>query len=183
MRNARPLLIVLLAISHATLADTPTPVTHRQFQAVHADGSSSFDDAGPWQVVLEGILLNNPEEWLDPTPDPTIGPWLMGGEWEIFIQGEGDDHAGTFCWMGQNYGNGPGEENYTNQQWLDEIWRLNRDPNTGYVFHAGDRIRVSMRRGRSWAGGSASSSRLGGRHGFSLRKSLKPTPADEQKIL
>jgi len=143
MKSVNLVLIALLAINHAASADAPIPVTHRQFQAVHADGSSSFDDDGPWQVVLEGILLNNPEEWLDPTPDPTPGPWQMGGQWEIFIQGEADDHAGTFCWIGQNYGNGPGDENYTNQEWLHEIWRLNRDPNTGYIFRVGDRIRVT----------------------------------------
>ncbi|MBC8218581.1 MAG: hypothetical protein H8E73_08955, partial [Planctomycetes bacterium] len=73
----------------------------------------------------------------------TIAPWYMGGQWEIMVCGEGDDHAGTFCWMGQNYGNGPGDRNYTNEEWLAEICSLNRDPNTGYVFRAGDRIRVT----------------------------------------
>jgi hypothetical protein len=37
-------------------------------------------------------------------------------------------------------------------------------------------------RARACSGGSASSSRLGGRHGFSLRKSLSPTPAEEQNV-
>ena len=45
--------------------------------------------------------------------------------------------------MGQNYGNGPGKKNYTNEEWLAEICRLNRDPATGYVFRAGDRVRVT----------------------------------------
>ncbi len=69
----------------------------------------------------------------------------MGGRWQIWIQGEGTDHAGTACWMGQNYSNGPGDpgNNYTNQQWLSEICRLNHDPNTRYVFRAGDRVRVT----------------------------------------
>ena len=120
-------------------------VTHREFQAVHADGSSSFDDDGPTRVVLEGIILNSPEQWLDPTANPTPGPWQMGGQWEMYIQGEGEDHAGTALWMGQNYGNGPGYENYTNEQWRAEICRLNRDPNTGYIFNPGDRVRVTGR--------------------------------------
>ena len=124
-------------------AEDPLPVTHWDFQSVHEDGSSSFDDFGPFQVVLEGILLNNPEQWLDPAPDSTPGPWQMGGQWEIFVQGEGDDHAGTFCWMGQNYGNGPGDENYSNEEWIAELCRLNHDPATGYVFRAGDRIRIT----------------------------------------
>jgi hypothetical protein len=143
MNKTNLIIIGLLAISSTSLADAPLAVTHWEFQAVHADGSSSFDDSGPWHVVLEGILLNNPEKWLDPTADPTVEQWFMGGEWELFVQGEGDDHAGTACWMGQNYGNGPGDENYTNEEWLSEICRLNHDPNTRYVFRAGDRIRVT----------------------------------------
>jgi hypothetical protein len=122
-------------------------VTHSQFQVIDEAGNSRFQQDYPQadKVVLEGILLNSPEQWLDPTPDPTVAPWYMGGQWEIYIQGEGSDHAGTACWMGQNYGNGPGYDNYTNQQWQDEIYRLNRDPQTGYVFRPGDRVRVTGR--------------------------------------
>jgi len=118
-------------------------VTHSQFQAVYADGTSSFDDSGPTRVVLEGIILNSPEQFLDPTADPTVAPWYMGGQWQIFIQGEGEDHAGTALWMGQNYANGPGYESYTNEQWREEICRVNHDPCTGYVFHPGDRVKVT----------------------------------------
>jgi len=136
--------LITAALAAPAAAAEPVPVTHRQFQAVHQDGTSSFfDDTGLLEVVLEGILLNNPEKWLDPTPDPTPGDWQMGGEWEIFVQGEDDDHAGTACWMGQNYGNGPGDANYPNEQFLAEICRLNHDPGTGHVFKAGDRIRVT----------------------------------------
>jgi hypothetical protein len=41
-------------------------------------------------------------------------------------------------------------------------------------------MRVSTARVRVCSGGSASRMMLGGRHGGSFRKSLKPTPADEQ---
>jgi hypothetical protein len=125
-------------------------VTHRQFQAVDEDGRSVF--IGPTVVSLEGILLNNPEEWLDPTPDPTVAPNFLGGQWEIFIQGENDpngnpDEAGTACWMGQNYTNRTGSPgmSYSNEAWLAELYRLNRDPDTMWVFRAGDRIRVTGR--------------------------------------
>ena len=46
----------------------------------------------------------------------------------------------------------------------------------------GDRARATALRARECSGGSASSSRLGGRHGFSLRKSLRPTPAAEENV-
>lgn len=143
MKRGVSMIVGMVAIVSAIVVAQPTPVTHSQFQAVYPDGSSSFDDAGPWQVTLEGILLNSPEEWLDPTADPKIQPWYMGGQWEIFIQGEGDDHAATGCWMGQNYANGPGTKSYTNEEWLAEICRLNRDPATGYIFRPGDRVRVT----------------------------------------
>ena len=43
-------------------------------------------------------------------------------------------------------------------------------------------MRVSTPRVRVCSGGSASRSRLGGRHGGSLRKLLSPAPAEEQKV-
>ncbi len=134
-------IIGLILLNSLCMAD-PVPVTHWEFQAVNPDGSSSFTDLGIEKVILEGILLNSPEQWLNPAPNDIIAQWEMGGEWEIFVQGEGADHAGTFCWIGQNYSNGPGYENYTNEQWLSEICRINRDPNTGYIFQPGDRIRL-----------------------------------------
>src|SRR5215470_2283598 len=47
---------------------------------------------------------------------------------------------------------------------------------------AAERMRVSTARVRVWSGGSASRMMLGGRHGISFRKSLSPTPADEQNV-
>ena len=139
-------MMALCVCCSSLLAQIPAvKTTHSAFQETDTRGFSTFAKAGILRVSLEGILLNSPEQWLDPAPDPTIGPWQMGGQWEVFIQGEGDDHAGTACWMGQNYGNGPGYDNYTNEQWLAEIARLNRDPNTGYVFRPGDRVRVTGR--------------------------------------
>lgn len=145
MDRTNSALIMLLMISSLAIASDPCAVTHWEFQAVHEDGTSSFDDTGPTRVILEGIILKSPEKWLDPTADDTVGPWLMGGQWEVYIQGEGGDHAGTAVWMGQNYGNGPGYENYTNEQWRAEICRLNHDPCTGYVFNPSDRVRVTGR--------------------------------------
>ena len=126
MMKMNLILLFLIFSCSAALAVEPTPVTHWDFQTVNADGISSFDYT-PYQVVLEGILLNNPEMWLDPTPDPTVASWFMGGQWEIFVQGEDNDHAGTACWMGQNYYNGPGDESYTNEEWLTEIETLRLD--------------------------------------------------------
>ena len=146
MKKTSLVFITLLAISSMAFADDPCAVTHWEFQAVREDGTSSFDDDGPEVVVLEGIILNNPEETLDPTANFQEEPVDMGGKWQIYIQGEGDDHAGTAIWIGQNYGVlpfRPLDENYENDEWISELCRINHDPCTGYIFNTGDRVRVT----------------------------------------
>ncbi|MBN2020437.1 MAG: hypothetical protein JW749_09450 [Sedimentisphaerales bacterium] len=123
----------------AAFAGEPTvaEVTHWQLQAVDADGIGTYDATD--KVIVTGIVLNNPEEILDPTPSSVA----MGGQWQIYIQGEGEDHAGTAVFMGQNYSVAGGSGNYTGEELLCELCRVNHDPNTGYTFAAGDRIRVT----------------------------------------
>lgn len=115
--------------------------THWNFQAVDSVGYTTYFI--PDVVTLEGIILNSPEKMLDPTPG---APAFMGGQWQMFIQGEDGDHTGTALWMGQNYGNLPWvplEESYTNEEWVAELCRLNHDTESGYLFTPGDRIRVT----------------------------------------
>jgi hypothetical protein len=118
---------------------TVATVTHGELQAVDADGMGAY--AATDKVVITGIVLNNPEDILDPTPGPDTG--FMGGQWQVYIQGEGDDHAGTAVYMGQYYARAGGSGNYSDEDWLAELYRINHDPNTDYVFAAGDRVRVT----------------------------------------
>ncbi|MBN2375430.1 MAG: hypothetical protein JXD22_03450 [Sedimentisphaerales bacterium] len=140
------MVMVITVFCHncALFAVDPQPVTHQQFQAVNADGESDFGGLNPPEtVVLEGIILNSPENLLDPTPTDPHG---MGGEWQIYIQGTGSDHAGTAVWIGQNYGILgwiPPEGSYTSGEWIDELVRINHDPNSGYLFHPGDLVQVT----------------------------------------
>jgi len=118
---------------------------HADFQAVDANGNSTFTGSS---VVLEGIILNSPEQILDPTPNYSNSvppPFNMGGQWQIYIQGEGADHAGTAVYIGQNYSmtTGGTVPSYTNAEWLSELCRLNHDPVSGYRFSPGDRVRVT----------------------------------------
>ncbi len=133
--------ILFIVAVFSSVLYAAVPVTHQEFQAVNADGSSAYD--GTEQVIIEGIILNNPEDNLSPEPNSLQQPWFLGGQWQVFVQGEDGDNAGTACWMGQNYANGPGENSYTDQQWLDELDRVNYDQQTGYVFKAGDRVRIT----------------------------------------
>ncbi len=133
---------MLLFFAAAVRGDEPTvaEVTHWQLQAVDEDGVgiyNPYDNTD--KVIITGIVLNNPEEMLDPTPS-TVG---IGGQWQIYIQGEGDDHAGTAVFLAQNYSVAGGSGNYTDEQLLSELYLVNHDPNTGYTFAAGDRVKVT----------------------------------------
>ncbi len=132
-------LLAAVAIVSASRADT-----HRQVQAVDSAGYATY-----WKVigggivspenliVLEGIVLNNPEDMLDSTYN---APGFMGAQWQIFVQGEGDDHGGTAIWIGQKYSK-MGDVDYTEGEWADEMQRLN--DLDGHTLRAGDRIRMT----------------------------------------
>jgi peptidoglycan hydrolase-like protein with peptidoglycan-binding domain len=139
--NRTIVLTVVLALVFVAGArgDEPTvaEVTHWELQAVDEDGVGTYDATD--KVIISGIVLNNPEEMLNPTP----GTGYMGGQWQIYIQGEDGDHAGTAVWYGQYYAKVGGSGNYTDEELLDELCRINTDPNTGYVFAAGDRVKVT----------------------------------------
>jgi len=139
--NSMLLVLVLLSILSAPV----WPDTHQQVQSVDENGIGNHPDL--WttdKVTVEGIILNRPDFMLNATPDqnyPGPGP---GAQWQIYIQGEGSDHAATAVWIGQCYDNlPPGDANYTNQQWLNELYRISHDPCTGYEFAPGDSVRVT----------------------------------------
>ncbi len=119
---------------------TMAEVTHREFQAVNAAGELTY--AATERVTLEGIVLHNPGDMLDPTPDDGMTQmYNMAGQWQLFFQGEGDDYAGTAIWMGQMYSNLPWvspDGGYSNEEWVAELARLN-----AAQFSVGDRIRVT----------------------------------------
>ena len=135
---------VLLFLTFITGAKGQEPtvadVNHWQFQAVDEDGYGIYSPDDSDKVILQGIVLNNPEEMLDPTPGNQSN---MGGQWQIYIQGEGDDHAGTAVWLGQYYSKVTSSYDYTDEELLAEMCRINHDPNTGYMFRAGDRVKVT----------------------------------------
>lgn len=136
---------IVCTVNSLSLADNePTVgiVSHRELQAIDHDpavspGFGAYEATD--KVVVEGIVLNAPEMILNPTP----GVGFMGGQWQIYIQGEGEDHAGTAVWYGQYYNRVGGSGEYTNQELIEEMCRINTDPDTGYIFNPGDRVRVT----------------------------------------
>jgi hypothetical protein len=142
MKNIIVLITVLslALVPIAKAVPTVAEVAHSEFQAVDASGEHTYNATD--KVVLEGILLHNPADMLDPMPDDTImETFNIGGQWQIFFQGEGDDHAGTAVWLGQLYNNLPWvspEGGYSNEEFIAELSRLN-----AAQFSLGDRIRVT----------------------------------------
>jgi len=146
--------------------------THAELQAVNEDGSPAYTGGFPARVI--GVVLNNSEDWLDPTPnyDAGVTLWYMGGQAEIFIQAldkstlptlgieyyNADDFGGTAAWMGQNYGNHMMHQDpmfsYSDAAWTAELGRLNlfggdevTDP-----IRAGDLVEIQARAGLHYQG-------------------------------
>lgn len=121
-------------------ADEPAFVTHTQFQAVNEKGELTYNLSS--RVILEGIVLNNAADLLDPTADDQITTtYNMGGQWQLYVLGEGEDHAGTAVYMAQLYNNLPWiglGGGYTNQEFIAEMTRLN-----AAQFSSGDRVRIT----------------------------------------
>lgn len=133
------LAVLLLVLSSFAYGDT-----HQDVQAVDENGYGTHPDLGTSnKVTVEGIILNRPDFILDATPNQYAQSIKAMPKWQIYIQGEGDDHAATAVWMGQCYDLVYGFGTYTNQEWLDELYRLSHDPCTGYEFAPGDRVRVT----------------------------------------
>lgn len=152
---AGPLAGTTLAVDWSNLPYTP----HSVYQAIQANGQSAY--AGGFPIKLRGVVLNNTEDWLDPTPNYTSNyqPFNLGGQAEIVVQAtDAGDFGGTFCWMGQNYGNLPFKAdpawNYTNAEWTAELGRLNffGGDNVTSPIRAGDLVEVRARVGLFYGG-------------------------------
>ena len=143
-RARQPLVCLLITLA---LSAHATAESHKQFQAVTPTGASAWAPAYP--VTLTGILLTDPGEMLDPTPNfQPASSSHMGGEWQVVLQSVWPgDRGGTLCWMGQNYAlrRAPGDDSfsYSNEEWLAELERVNHDPVTGHAFAKGDLVTVT----------------------------------------
>jgi autotransporter-associated beta strand protein len=144
-----------LLFARSAVAQSSTPpyyppgsyTAFRVLEAVNPDGTSSFSVTN-FPTTVMGIVLNNPADMLDSTPnylhwDNGANIFNLGGQWQIFIQaytdptvggspivnGKPTDFGGCEVWMGQNYGNLPfkqdSADSYSNDQWTAQLTRLN----------------------------------------------------------
>ena len=123
------LCVVILAAVQAS-AQGPV-IRHTDYQLDTGDPANS-PFVTPLPFRLRGVVLNNTEDWLDPTEhfdNQKLLPPFLGGQAEFIVQavnldgtahdpypGEeqagaqdplANDHGGTFAYMAQNYGNLP----------------------------------------------------------------------------
>ena len=108
-----------------------------------------------WNKVLslKGVVLNNPQDMLDSTPNyiPCAAgtQWQLGGQWQVFVQTvDASDFGGAALWMAQNYGNvtwhwPDSTYSYTNSEWEAETARVSLN-NT---LQAGDVVEINARGG------------------------------------
>ena len=133
---------------------------HAVFQAVNPDGSPAY--AGGFPLRVRGVLLNTPGTIYDNAPNFVPVNWpatafSFGGRQETYVQAtEPGDTGGTAMWLAQSLGNHPANQDdffsYTDQEWLDELARVNFDDATGHEFQAGDLVEVRARIGLHFAG-------------------------------
>ena len=144
----------LLALTLAALlaGGSARAETFQNLEAVDTNGFSTW--AGSYPLTVMGVILNDPGEMLDATPN--FIPWnsgasayQLGGQWQVFVQAVlPGDRGGVECWMAQNYGNLPwephdGSDSYTDAAWMAETNRVSHDPATGYAFRKGDLVTVT----------------------------------------
>ena len=141
-----------LTLAALLAAGSARAETFQNLEAVDTNGFTTW--AGSFPITITGVLLSDPGEMLDSTPN--FLPWnnganayQLGGEWQVFVQSVWPgDRGGVECWMGQNYGNLPwephdGSDSYSDSVWLAEVARVSHDPATGYAFRKGDLVTVT----------------------------------------
>jgi hypothetical protein len=145
-------LLALTALVALLAAGPARAQTIQNLEVVDSNGLSTW--AGSYPLTVIGVLLNNPGEMLDATPNfipwnGGAGAFQLGGQWQVFVQAVlPGDRGGVECWMGQNYGNLPwephdGSDSYTDTAWMAETNRVSHDPATGYAFRKGDLVTVT----------------------------------------
>jgi hypothetical protein len=153
-RILHPLFTLFTAslIGLALLTSTAGAETVTNLEAVDINGFSTW--TGPFPIILTGVILNDPGEMLDSTPD--FLPWDdganaydLGAQWQIFVQTvTPGDRGGVELWIAQDYGNLPwephdGSDSYTDDQWTNQVALVSHDPSTGYTFQKGDLVTVT----------------------------------------
>lgn len=137
----------MLALGAATAFGQTSVVTHAELQAVTSTGTSAWVESFPF--AIRGVIVNDPEEMLDPTfnPDATTPP--TGGQYQLFIQAfAAGDRGGTALYMSQRSYLG---DHYDAPTWANEMQRVMYDGH-GRKFRKGDWVEVTARKALDFSG-------------------------------
>lgn len=152
----------LISVAPAVAVDWDSlPYTaFSDFQAVNPNGSPAYSDGFPLRV--QGVLLSDPGSIFDNSPNFVPVNWpqtafQFGGRQQPYVQTiDPNDFGGAAMFLAQSLGNHPANQDdlfsYTDQEWLEELARINFDPNSGHAFQAGDLVEVRARIGLHFSG-------------------------------
>ena len=131
----------LLALGAAPAFGQTSVVTHWELQSVNSTGYTAWAQSYPF--AIRGVIVNDPEEMLDPTYRPDATMPSNGGQYQTFIQAAGSgDRGGTALYMSQMSYLG---DNYDEPGWSNEMQRVMFAGN-GRKFRKGDLVEVTARR-------------------------------------
>ncbi len=132
-------------------------MTHAELQSVNSTGYTAWvESPTSFPFAIRGVIVNDPEEMLDPTYDPTATAMgYTGGMYQVFFQAvDAGDRGGTALWMAQNYeamGGWIPVGNDYGADWTNEMRRVQYDAN-GRKFRKGDLIEVTARKALFYGG-------------------------------
>ena len=138
----------LLALGAATAFGQTSIMTHWELQSVNSTGYTAWAESPTsFPFAIRGVIVNDPEEMLDPTYDPAATAMgYTGGMYQVFFQAvDAGDRGGTALWMVQNYeamGAWIPAGNDYDADWTNEMRRVMVDAN-GRKFRKGDLIEVT----------------------------------------
>ena len=131
----------MLALGAAAAFGQTSVVTHTELQAVKTNGASDWAETLPF--AIRGVILNDPEEMLDPAFNPEASSPSDGGQYQMFIQAVAEgDRGGTALYMAQRSYIG---DHYDETIWSNEMQRVMFD-GTGRKFRKGDLVEVTARK-------------------------------------
>ena len=150
--NVRTIVAAAMGTMICGAASAQTAVmTHAELQSVNSTGYTAWvESPTSFPFAIRGVLVNDPEEMLDPTYDPTATAMgYTGGMYQVFFQAvDAGDRGGTALWMAQNYeAMGPWIPvgNDYDADWTNEMNRVMFDAN-GRKFRKGDLVEVTARK-------------------------------------
>lgn len=128
----------------ATLWFTPAVqadlVLHRELQVVDEDGNQLWNEPPLTPITMRGVVINNPWDMLDYSNSSGFP------QWQVYIQTvDPDDFGGTALYMMKKSPHSGQVDYYSDEEWDQEMDRLNHPEGVEPPLQRGDYIEVYAR--------------------------------------